>query len=1085
MSYTIKKSDGTTLATVPENDIVLDKASVALIGRGSTNYGIKHSEAFVHLLENFAHTTPPAFPLEGQLWFDKSVGALKVYKGTTWTLVGSGGGVGGGGPVSVTVGTTNVIAMVAGGKIVMVIASKDIPNGDLPVSIEVLGQTVAFRAEFPFGLEAGTTLSPLGVHDYIHKGRVPEADQAIWAGGGVPFAATTFLDLGPNSVALTVSNNVLIAAYSQVAIPNSNLPTNFVVNNISMPFRAAFPNGLVKGLSLATGMGIASDNINGGSNGGSVTTEIVADMIDDETQARASAVTDLYAYVNGQFATAGSVTSLEAAFKSGTGQSTVAEAIDYLIVSATEGTANAEAGTTLRAEFTNAITGATSFANALQILNTAVSADYATAADITALRAELSNDGEIPFAVSNAMQKLLAQTTGVPKVSVKAATTVDIVLAGAQTIDGQSVVVGDRVLVKNQGNAANNGIYVVASGSWTRAADADTWLELPATFVMVSKGTTLAGTAWVCTSSVNGTLGTTPVTWERRDINTALAQFKTELNTEFETETGYTSFSAAVQDLQASSGSGGSTAAFDTDLRTRFTNAMQNGESAGTIQTIAQAMDKFKNFSGSINTNNTQLTDLLDTLKSISGLTGTVSMSTAAQKLISESKLDTSLSQFRTTLTADYVQAMNDVTGGTGTTFASAITDVVATATSSGSGSSSSVDTTLRNLFISGTHEANHPVTTISGAITKLMTNTTADRAAAVRSEQLETIFTSGLGTTLGSASSKLATMQTQASAAAAFETSLKSDFSSATGLGSISDALSKFNTGADQAGTVATDLSSLKSAFTNTVTGSTSAADAITKLWTKANETGSAAGWGFELNAGNQIVGLQAVADSAQKKSEIAIRADNFKFWHPDTADIVPFEIVGNNVYIKNLMVGNGSLGYEKLQQMTFTSEVFNGSGITVGTSFVATSLAVTTGAVPAGTKVLLFLSANCTGNDSGGVYINIRRNDGVYCRGTAEFGNPDEGGSAQSWTWTDTVPSDGTWTYTAHAKRFGSSSTMRTSHIIGLISKQAGSTAGSGAGGTTPADPGAGGGGGYYDPNTGGYTSGGSGFESGTFQP
>ena len=59
------------------------------------------------------------------------------------------------------------------------------------------------------------------------------------------------------------------------------------------------------------------------------------------------------------------------------------------------------------------------------------------------------------------------------KQSARAATVENIILSGEQVIDGVSVVAGDRVLVKNQTNTVDNGIYVVASGSWLRSTDAD------------------------------------------------------------------------------------------------------------------------------------------------------------------------------------------------------------------------------------------------------------------------------------------------------------------------------------------------------------------------------------------------------------------------------------------------------------------------------------------------------------------------------------------------------------------------------------------------------------------------------------
>lgn len=99
------------------------------------------------------------------------------------------------------------------------------------------------------------------------------------------------------------------------------------------------------------------------------------------------------------------------------------------------------------------------------------------------------------------------------KTSARAATTANITLSGLQTIDGISVIANDRVLVKNQTAPAQNGMYVVASGAWSRSLDADTWAELPSSFVFVEEGTVNKDTGWVCTVDAGGTLGTTAVTW--------------------------------------------------------------------------------------------------------------------------------------------------------------------------------------------------------------------------------------------------------------------------------------------------------------------------------------------------------------------------------------------------------------------------------------------------------------------------------------------------------------------------------------------------------------------------------------------
>lgn len=96
------------------------------------------------------------------------------------------------------------------------------------------------------------------------------------------------------------------------------------------------------------------------------------------------------------------------------------------------------------------------------------------------------------------------------KESVRVATTANITLSGTQTIDGIVVVSGDRVLVKDQSTASQNGIYIVDSGSWTRASDANSDAKVTAgLFAFVSEGSANADSGWVLTTNDIITLGTT------------------------------------------------------------------------------------------------------------------------------------------------------------------------------------------------------------------------------------------------------------------------------------------------------------------------------------------------------------------------------------------------------------------------------------------------------------------------------------------------------------------------------------------------------------------------------------------------
>lgn len=83
--------------------------------------------------------------------------------------------------------------------------------------------------------------------------------------------------------------------------------------------------------------------------------------------------------------------------------------------------------------------------------------------------------------------------------AVAVATTENITLSGEQTIDG-ILTSTDRVLVKDQTDPKENGIYVSAAGAWTRATDMDGAEEVAGSFIFVTGGTTNSNTGWVCTN---------------------------------------------------------------------------------------------------------------------------------------------------------------------------------------------------------------------------------------------------------------------------------------------------------------------------------------------------------------------------------------------------------------------------------------------------------------------------------------------------------------------------------------------------------------------------------------------------------
>lgn len=107
------------------------------------------------------------------------------------------------------------------------------------------------------------------------------------------------------------------------------------------------------------------------------------------------------------------------------------------------------------------------------------------------------------------------------KASVRAATTAAVLLASGlengDTLDGVTLATGDRVLVKNQATASENGIYVVqSSGAAVRATDFDGTGEVSGgAFTFVEEGTDNADSGWVVTSNGSITVGTDAIVWSQ------------------------------------------------------------------------------------------------------------------------------------------------------------------------------------------------------------------------------------------------------------------------------------------------------------------------------------------------------------------------------------------------------------------------------------------------------------------------------------------------------------------------------------------------------------------------------------------
>ena len=180
-------------------------------------------------------------------------------------------------------------------------------------------------------------------------------------------------------------------------------------------------------------------------------------------------------------------------------------------------------------------TGSSTASAARTALGVAIGSDVQIYNANTALTTNTLNDFAAPnAAVALGSQKITGLADGVAandaatkgqvdvaqagldaKDACRVATTANITLSGEQSIDGVTTTT-DRVLVKNQSTANQNGIYVSASGSWARSTDADSSAEVTSgLYTFITEGTANGSTGFVLTTDDPITVGTTALTFSQ------------------------------------------------------------------------------------------------------------------------------------------------------------------------------------------------------------------------------------------------------------------------------------------------------------------------------------------------------------------------------------------------------------------------------------------------------------------------------------------------------------------------------------------------------------------------------------------
>jgi len=230
MAYNITRSDGSFLVTVPDNTIDTTTTSLGLIGKNAVNFGLVMDQNFVNLLQNFANGIAPNKPLQGQLWYDTSVGMLKLYDGAAWKLiVPPFDGVSGTATVNITAANIDVVLTIAQNKLISVTTYTAVPPSSLPDYVVVNDVRYYFSRLFPQGLRPGINLADDSITTLQFVGTATSADKLSTPRNINITGAMTgnVMFDGSSNVNLSVSfSNVYVDGQGNVSIGNANAFSN-------------------------------------------------------------------------------------------------------------------------------------------------------------------------------------------------------------------------------------------------------------------------------------------------------------------------------------------------------------------------------------------------------------------------------------------------------------------------------------------------------------------------------------------------------------------------------------------------------------------------------------------------------------------------------------------------------------------------------------------------------------------------------------------------------------------------------------------------------------------------------------------
>jgi len=223
--------------TLQDSQLNTTATSLALPGRNLSNYGLSLNQNLVNLLQNFAGISQPANAQQGQLWYETTTQELKIWTGSTWSIITPAANSNAGShSIVITVGLVDyyITIILSNAQIVAAFSERVFVPAELPSVVTIGSITYDLSSRFPNGLVQGLTMAQEAGNVFVVAGRASSADvlttpRSINITGDA--LGTALFDGSQNiNIAVAFSNVNVAGSYSKVTVDNSGRVVSGNVN---------------------------------------------------------------------------------------------------------------------------------------------------------------------------------------------------------------------------------------------------------------------------------------------------------------------------------------------------------------------------------------------------------------------------------------------------------------------------------------------------------------------------------------------------------------------------------------------------------------------------------------------------------------------------------------------------------------------------------------------------------------------------------------------------------------------------------------------------------------------------------------